>query len=227
MRDSAYYIGACRNCNQVLRHAHAEESALGLSSTNAGGNLIVRDSEWDLNRTGLVSNAQNNDDYPSPEYGQCVPPSTSPTLGGISAGPNSCYVMFNNRIHDNNNPNTPGSGLTSVSAVGTGVELAATQHLSVIANHIYNQGAWGVVTHDFPDPESGAAMCHGGVDNNLPPPNEVCTWFSLGNYVAHNRFNNNGGFANQTNGDIANQASGSTKAPSDPVGKAPDPNCFK
>jgi hypothetical protein len=225
-RDSSYYIGACRNCNVVLTHAHAENSALGLSSTNAGGNLQILNGEWDLNRTGLVSNAQNNDDSPSPEYGQCVSPSTPPTLSGISAGPNSCYVMFGNYIHDNNNPNVPGSGLTSVSAVGTGVELAATQHISVIGNLITNQKAWGVVTHDFPDPgESGDAACHGGIAVG-PNGTTLCTFFSLGNYVGFNTFANNGGFGNTGNGDIANQAAGTTKAPSDSVGTTPDSNCF-
>ncbi|MDP9326519.1 MAG: hypothetical protein M3O87_08325 [Candidatus Dormibacteraeota bacterium] len=225
-RDSSYYVGACRNCNVVLTHAHAENSALGLSSTNAGGNLQVINSEWNHNRTGLVSNAQNNDDSPSPEYGQCVAPSTPPTLAGISAGPNSCYVMFGNYIHDNNNHNVPGSGLTSVSAVGTGVELAATQHISVIGNLIVNQKAWGVVTHDFPDPgESGDAACQGGIGVG-PNGTTLCTFFSLGNYVGFNTFANNGGFGNTGNGDVANQAAGVTKAPSDSVGSVPDPNCF-
>lgn len=232
MRDSAYYIGACRNCNTVLERPHAENSALGLSSTNAGGNLIVENGEWDFNRTGLVSNAQNNDDWPSPEYGQCVSPSTPP----VGAGPNSCYVIRNNKIHDNNNPNTPGSGLTSVSAVGAGVELAATQHVSVVNNQIYNQGAWGVVPHDFPDPENGPAMCEGGVWNNS---SGICLWYSRGNYVANNAFSNNGGFGNTTNGDIANQATGALDASACPRGNGTppkpncvpnnnlDPNCFK
>src|SRR5919108_284805 len=126
MTDSSYYIGACRNCNQVLNHPHAENSALGLSTTNAGGNLLIENGEWDLNRTAMVSNAQNNDDYPSPQYGQCVAPSSPPR----GAGPKSCDVWQGNYIHDNNNPNTPGTGLTAVSAVGAGVELAGTQHIS-------------------------------------------------------------------------------------------------
>jgi hypothetical protein len=230
MTDSSYYIGACRNCNTVLERAHAENSALGLSSTNAGGNLIVENGEWNNNRTGLVSNAQNNDDWPSPEYGQCVPPSTSPP----GAGPNSCYVIRNNYIHDNNNPNTPGSGLTAVSAVGTGVELAATQHISIVSNRIENNGAWGVVTHDFPDPEDGPSGCEGGVPAALPQPvGMVCYWFSRGNYVARNQFLNNGRFDNITNGDIANQASGALdasgcarNAPACVPVPNPDPNCF-
>src|SRR5258708_3759757 len=226
MTDSSYYVGACRNCNTTLDHPHAEYSALGLSSTNAGGNFIVENGEWDNNRTGLVSNAQNNDDWPSPELGQCVQPSLPPA----GAGSNSCYVIRGNYIHDNNNNNTPGQGLTAVSAVGTGVELAATQHISVINNRIENNGSWGVVTHDFPDPETGPAGCQGGV---FDPTQQVCTWFSRGNFVASNHFANNGGNGNPTNGDIANQATGLLDA----AGCAknnngcvpapnPDPNCF-
>ncbi len=226
MTDSSYYVGACRNCNTILEHPHAEYSALGLSSTNAGGNLIVENGEWDNNRTGLVSNAQNNDDWPSPEYGQCVGPSVPPT----GAGANSCYVIRGNYIHDNNNNNTPGQGLTSVSGVGTGVELAATQHISVVNNRIENNGSWGVITHDFPDPETGPAQCEGGVWNSQ---SGICTWFSRGNYVASNHFLGNGAFGNPTNGDIANQATGALDASACPRGNDgcvpaanPDPNCF-
>ena len=223
MTDSAYYIGACRNCNMVLDHPHAENSALGLSSTNAGGNFLVENGEWDLNRTGLVSNAQNNDDYPSPEYGECVAPSTPPA----GAGPNSCYVIQGNNIHDNNNPNTPGVGLTAVSAIGTGIELVATQHVSVINNNIHDNGSWGVITHDFPDPESGPAQCQGGDDipKTTTTP-EICMWYSLGNFVGGNTFSHNGYFGNPTNADVANEATGANKASSDTVGTAPDPNCF-
>jgi len=168
-----------------------------------------------------VSNAQNNDDYPSPQYGQCVAPSTPPP----GAGPNSCDVWRNNYIHDNNNPNTPGSGLTAVSAVGTGVELVATQHISVVNNRIENNGSWGVVAHDFPDPESGPANCQGGVPLNNPVQ-LICLWYSRGNWVAGNQFAHNGFFGNPTNGDIANGATGALWAPTDANGGAPDPNCF-
>jgi hypothetical protein len=132
-------------------------------------------------------------------------------------------VIRGNFIHDNNNPNTPGAGLTAVSAVGTGIEMAATQHISMINNRIENQGAWGIVTHDLPDPSAGPANCRGGI--HIPVP-DICYFFSRGNWVAHNNFAHNGGFGNITNGDIANQSSG-LGAPTDPGnGPAPDPNCF-
>ena len=43
MADSAYYIGACQQvCNQVMQYDQGENSALCLSSTNAGGYLLVQ-----------------------------------------------------------------------------------------------------------------------------------------------------------------------------------------
>src|SRR5439155_20322572 len=54
MGDSAYYVGACPNCNVVITDAHMENSALGYSGTNSGGNLIIQTSEVDRNHAGLV-----------------------------------------------------------------------------------------------------------------------------------------------------------------------------
>jgi hypothetical protein len=51
MGDAAYYIGACPDCNAVLDHAHAQNSALGY----------------------------NNDDWPSPQDGICPAGQTGPT----------------------------------------------------------------------------------------------------------------------------------------------------
>jgi hypothetical protein len=46
MDDSSFYVGACRpDCNQVVDHVHAQGSTLGLSSTNVGGHLIIKNSE--------------------------------------------------------------------------------------------------------------------------------------------------------------------------------------
>ena len=54
MADSGYYIGACqRGCNTVLADAHAQYSALGYSGTNSGGQLILKNTEFDHNKTGV------------------------------------------------------------------------------------------------------------------------------------------------------------------------------
>src|SRR5262249_55204478 len=64
MGDSSYYVGACTDCRVVLTDAHAQNSALGFSGTNAGGHLIIEHSEWDHNRAGVVPNSLNNSDAP-------------------------------------------------------------------------------------------------------------------------------------------------------------------
>src|SRR5947209_7146991 len=71
MADAAYYVGACPDCNAVVRHGHGQYSALGFSGTNSGGHLIIERSEFDHNKSGVTSNAQNNDDQPSPQVGLC------------------------------------------------------------------------------------------------------------------------------------------------------------
>src|SRR5947208_5260658 len=95
MADAAFYIGACQQvCDQVMQDDLGENSALCLSSTNAGGYLLVDHNECDNNKTGLVSNSQNNDDWPSPQNGLCQPGET-----GL-LGTQSCTVWMNNNIHD-------------------------------------------------------------------------------------------------------------------------------
>src|SRR5207302_2661160 len=74
MADAAFYIGACQQvCNQLMDQDVGEGSSLCLSSTNAGGWLLVEHTTCDNNKTGLVSNSQNNDDQPSPQNGLCPP----------------------------------------------------------------------------------------------------------------------------------------------------------
>ena len=55
--DSNYYIGACRKlCNQKIDNSWSEYSALGYSGTNAGGRLVVKNSEFDNNKDGFDTN---------------------------------------------------------------------------------------------------------------------------------------------------------------------------
>jgi hypothetical protein len=220
MRDSGFYIGACADCNLTLNDAHGQGNADGFSGTNSGGRLTISNSEFDHGRVGVTANAQNNDDSPSPQKGQC--PVGVPTPPGQVG----CTLWTGNYIHDNNNPNVPGSGLTAVSAIGTGMEMVATQHITIVNNRIENQDSWGIITHDFPDPESGPANCQGGTDipavAGVTP--EVCYFQSLGNLVAKNSFANNGSYGNPTNGDIANQAT-NLPTPANPLALL-DPNCF-
>ncbi|HYV58176.1 MAG TPA: hypothetical protein VE911_11540, partial [Candidatus Nitrosopolaris sp.] len=177
----------------VLSHVHAQNSSLGYSGTNSGGNLSIEDSEWDLNKAGIVPNSLNNDDAPPPQSGLCP------------AGGGSCTFIQRNHVHDNNNPNVPSAGISGEAPVGTGIEISGGQFDTIQNNLVENQGAWGIVTHDFPDTETPPpiAHCEGGTDAG----GGVCLFMAMGNVITGNTLQNNGGFGNPTNGDLANESS--------------------
>jgi hypothetical protein len=202
MSDSGYYIGACPDCRAVINHAHSQYNALGYSGTNSGGHLLIENSEWDHNKTGLVSNSQNSADPPSPQDGSCPDGGTGPT------GTHSCWVFVNNYVHDNNNPNVPAIGDAAIGPVGTGVVLAGDRDNTITGNLFVNNDAWAILTTVFPDTGSenpnNVSNCHGGVLGGTVLSTLVpCLFDDWGNRVVNNRFSGNGGYGNLTNGDIA------------------------
>ena len=198
MGDSAYYIGACPDCNVDLTDGHAENSALGFSGTNAGGHLILENSEWDNNKAGIAPNALNNDDWPSPPNGACPDDPTT-----------SCSIIRNNNVHDNNNQNAPSFGIAGAAPPGTGILLSGVQNYTVVNNTITNNKSWGVVVNDFPDTETpprdavdAGAACRGGTDLSTPLT-PLCYYNAFGNEVAANTFTGDGTYGNPGNADIA------------------------
>jgi hypothetical protein len=195
--DSDYYIGACRQvCNQVMDHAWAQYSVLGYSGTNAGGKLVVKNSEFDHNRDGFDTNSQNNDDAPSPQDGSCP----NGGLGPITHT-NSCWVFINNYVHDNNNANVPSSGSAGAAPVGTGMTISGGRFDTIIHNRIVHNGSWGVLFVPYPDTGTPPpiAHCEGGTD--VGPP-FGCLYDDWGSTLANNNFSNNGFFGNDTNSDF-------------------------
>lgn len=202
MADSGYYIGACPDCNALLLDAHAQNSALGYSGTNSGGHLVIALSEWDHNKTGISTNSQNNGDAPSPQDGSCP------------NGTGSCTYFISNWIHDNNNPNVPGSGTADFGPVGTGMVVAGGRFDSLMLNRVENNGAWGLLLVPFIDngtPPASLAQydCRGGTLGYLGLFR--CFYNDFGNEVAYNLMDGNGSFGNETNGDL-----GDLSDPADP-----------
>jgi hypothetical protein len=203
MSDSAFYIGACPDCNTTLRYVHGQNSAQGYSGTNSGGHLIIEESEWDQNQSGIVPSTLSWGDPPSPQNGACP--------GDPDA---SCTFIQYNYIHDNNNPNTPAAGVAATVAVGTGIDLSGGRNTTVRFNAVTNNGAWGILLNDYADfpPPQTPYDCRGGIANyNAPPPFDQlygatipCYFRSFGNRVTYNAFHHNGFFGNPTNGDLAN-----------------------
>jgi Periplasmic copper-binding protein (NosD) len=190
MADAAYYVGACRRvCDTTLANDIGVNSALGYSGTNSGGQLVIRNSVFRLNRAGLAPNSMNNDDAPSPQDGRCPGSATR-----------SCTIIEDNLIQANNNANAPGSA--DAPPVGTGVEIAGGSYDTMTGNVIEDQGSWGIVTSDNPDAEQppSVAHCQGGV----PLPG-LCLFQARGNQVYGNVFSHDGFFGNQTNSDLATE----------------------
>ena len=187
--DSGYYIGACQDvCDQTVDHAWAEYNALGYSGSNSGGQLVVRNSEFDQNEDGFDTNSQNGDN-PPPQDGACP-------KGGISpiTHTHSCWVFMDNYVHDNNNPDVPAAGLAGTGPVGTGLSLSGARNDTVMDNVFANNGAWGTILVPFPD---SGPPCSGGTSTPA-----VCLFDEYGDAVLHNTYVHNGFFGNPTNGDI-------------------------
>jgi hypothetical protein len=203
MADSDFYIGACRDCNTILDHAHAETSALGYSGTNSGGHLTIQNSEFNNNKSGFVSNSQNNDDAPSPQDGSCPKEGeTGPT------GTHNCWLFTKNSVHDNNNPNVPTTGTAAAGPVGSGIVLSGDRNNIVTGNTIYNNGAWGILlvpypaVEEEPPPDLKEDNCLGGIKTEVEGKT-VCYYDDFGNEVIGNTLKHNGYFGNPSNVDLA------------------------
>jgi hypothetical protein len=222
MADSGFYIGACPDCNAVLRYVHAQNSAQGYSGTNSGGHIVLENSEWDHNQSGILPSSLAIYDLPSPQNGACP-----------SDPDSSCTLVQFNFIHDNNNPNTPASAIAATAPIGTGIDLSGGINNTVQYNVVANNGSWGILLNDYADysvpPASGlpTPYCRGGSINYTPvspydqlyatvppaPPGLPipCYFSSFGNQVVGNVMWNNGSFGNDTNGDLADAALPSRK----------------
>lgn len=135
--DAAWYVGQCHPCDITMRNVIGEYSALGYSGTNAGGNLVIEDSLFQNNGTGLVPNSLTTEANP----------------------PQRELVIRNNVIKDNSNLDTPAKGLTAT-IVGVGIGIAGGNDNVVEGNTITGHSKYGVAI--FPLPE-GAAQPDGVV----------------------------------------------------------------
>jgi len=207
--DSGYYVGACPDCGVTLDDDQAEFNVLGYSGTNSGGHVLIEHSQFDNNQDGFDTNSQNNDDAPSPQNGACPGPSPAAYLKMLPAGiqqTHSCWVFFDNFVHDNNNPNVPSEGSASYGPVGTGMSLSGARNNVVVGNRFVNNGAWGILLVPYPDTETPPAVaipCRGGSSNASVLGIVIrCYYDDFGNEITGNVFTHNGFFDNVSNGDI-------------------------
>lgn len=126
--DAAFYIGQCRPCDAVISEVIAEHSALGYSGTNAGGNLVLKDSIWRHNAAGIVPNSLDSQQDP-------------PQRGGT--------LIVNNDISHNGNTNVPGNGIAGA-IIGHAVGIAGGEDNVVEGNRITDNSDYGVVLFPIP-----------------------------------------------------------------------------
>ena len=105
--DSGLYVGACRDCHALVQDALAERNALGWSSTNAGGHLIVEDSTFRNNSVGVAPDSEPDSDKPPPQDGACNAASNRSPLPTFSSTQiNRCTIFRHNVIEGNGNIST-------------------------------------------------------------------------------------------------------------------------
>jgi hypothetical protein len=121
--DSGIYVGGCSDCHAVVTNSRSYKNALGYSGTNAGGELYLINSEWDHNATGILPNTLTSEPDP-------------PQRGASIVG---------NYVHDNNDNDVPGAGITGIAPVGVGIGLSGGWDNIVRDNVIANQKHQGVL----------------------------------------------------------------------------------
>ncbi len=183
--DSGMYIGACPECKAVVDEATMEDSALGYSGSNSGGNLIIEKSRFAHNTTGIAPNSELPGDGPPPQNGACHPKPQDkhhkpkgklPTFKSTEI--EHCTIIRENVITENNNLKAPGIYSTEKAPWGAGVELPGDYGDLVEKNTITKNPSDGVLAFEYPNPF---------------PPNEETVYFqNSGNKIAGNTFAENG-----------------------------------
>ena len=120
--DSGFYIGACHPCNALITNVISEDNALGFSGTNAGGNLIISNSIWRNNMSGIDPNTLDSEPNP-PQDGDTI---------------------INNLVENNNNFDAPAKVL-EYPAIGNGIVLGGGNNNLVAGNRISGHKYYGIL----------------------------------------------------------------------------------
>jgi hypothetical protein len=120
--DSGFYIGQCFPCDALITDVHSELNGLGYSGTNAGGNLTIQNSEWDMNGAGIVPNTLDSEGGP---------PQRGATLTG-------------NYVHDNGTDAAPYNHSTHPGE-GAGIALPGGDLDYVANNRVVNSSLYGIL----------------------------------------------------------------------------------
>jgi plastocyanin len=165
--DAGFYIGQCFPCNALVTDVIAEYNGLGWSGTNAGGNLVIKDSIWRYNRAGIVPNSGD---------GELNPPQKEQTVVG-------------NLVYDNNNGRTPAIDAARL-AQGNGILVAGGERNLITRNRVWKHDIAGIAAVLNPDRTVWYPNDNKVVDNVVADSGEAdLAWFGgEGNCFADNRY---------------------------------------
>jgi Right handed beta helix region len=126
--DAGFYIGQCYPCDAVIDDVHAEHNGLGYSGTNSGGNLLIVNSRFNNNRSGISTN--------SGSYELCYPQRESTIVGNV--------------VDSNNQPDTPAID-DAILVMGTGIVVSGGVRDTVSRNRVWDHDRFGIALVPFPD----------------------------------------------------------------------------
>ncbi len=190
--DSGMYLGACWECKARINNAVMENNALGYSGSNSGGNLIIENSVFNHNTTGLAPNSENPGDPPPPQNGACNAVPYHPTHKVLpkftSTEIEHCTIFRNNRMEENNNLTAPDNNSSGAAPWGAGIELPGDYGDLVEGNTIKNNPTDGLLGFEYPNP--------------FPPTEQTIDFALSGNKIVNNTFSGNGYLAGKYAGDV-------------------------
>jgi plastocyanin len=126
--DAGFYIGQCYPCNAVITDVVSEYNGLGYSGTNAGGDLVIKDSIFRFNRAGIVPNSGDYEKYP---------PERETTIVG-------------NLVYSNNQADTPAIDAAML-AMGNGILIAGGIDNVILRNLVVDHDIAGIAGVPLPD----------------------------------------------------------------------------
>jgi hypothetical protein len=191
--DSGMYLGACQQCKARIDKATMEDNALGYSGSNSGGELVIENSVFSHNTTGIAPNSENPGDGPPPQDGACGAhprylKSTKKLPMFESTALSRCTIIRNNLVEENNNLSAPDNPSSGAAPWGAGIELPGDYADLVEGNTIKNNPTDGVMAFEYPNPF---------------PISEKTIFFQLaGNKIANNTFSGNGYLGGTYEGDV-------------------------
>lgn len=123
--DSGIYVGRCKPCNALVTDSETELNHVGIELTNAGGDVVVRDSVARRNRVGIQVNSLTKE-------------RAAPQVGMLIEG---------NAVADNQEPGAPRGS----EGFGAGIVINGGRENVVRDNRVSGHDAVGIVVVDNPD----------------------------------------------------------------------------